>query len=244
MVTYDRSTEHASSEHLRRRLAELTRRHTELEKSRQGLTREREALKKKLADCSRLLGASTTGLISLDKAGLIDWVNDHAVDMLGADKAFLLKKPISLFIAPEDQAVFYLHRSRIFSGTANHPFEINLKARDGVIRSVRVNARPVDTPRQQLPGMLLAVEDITPHRQALKPFNSKNTLSTCCFPSSMILRYGPRPTSTKLSSTPWKKQAWHRLPTGSMSACFMTEKPGFPSPMSGSAKRPNPLRRL
>jgi PAS domain-containing protein len=78
----------------------LTHHNTELEKFNLALTRERESLKTKLADCSRLLKASTTGLISLDKSGLIDSVNTRAIDMLGADRAYLLKKPISLFIAP------------------------------------------------------------------------------------------------------------------------------------------------
>jgi PAS domain S-box-containing protein len=173
MSEKDCQPEHSPSEQLRYKLVELTHHNTELEKFNLALNGEREELKTKLADCSRLLKASTTGLISLDKSGLIDSVNARAIDMLGADRAYLLKKPISLFIAPEDQAVFYLHRSRIFSGAENQPFELNLKKKDGGIWSARINAKPVEKPTQQLPGMLLAVEDITSQRQALEALQLK-----------------------------------------------------------------------
>ena len=169
----DHPTAPLSPGQLRLQLAELTDQNRDLEKFNQALSSERETLKKKLADCSRMLDASTTGLISLDKSGLINGVNQRAIDMLAADRSFLLKKPISLFITPEDQAIFYLNRSRIFSGTEDRPFEIKLKTRAGVIWSARIRAQPMETPAQQLPGMLLAVEDITPYRQAVEALQLK-----------------------------------------------------------------------
>ena len=173
MIKDDIPTEPLQSEALRRKIDELTRQHTELESINQSLTTEREALKRKLTDCSRLLQASTTGLISIDKSGLISGVSSRAIGMLGADKSYLLKKPISMFIAPEDQAVFYINRSRIFAGTLKEAFEIKLKTKDGTLWSARVNAQPVEMPNQHLPGMLLAIEDISPYRQALDALQLK-----------------------------------------------------------------------
>ena len=173
MTKNDRPTEQLPSDPLKHKIAELTRDHAELKTINQSLVIERDALKKKLTDCSRFMQASTTGLISLDKSGLIDSVSSRAVDMLGADKSYLLKKPISLFIAPEDQAVFFINRSRIFAGTQKEPFELKLKAKNGTIWSAKVNAQPVETANQHLPGMLLAVEDITPYRQALEDLQLK-----------------------------------------------------------------------
>ena len=94
-------------------IAILVERTNELEQLNRTLTNERKILKQKLADASRLLSVSTTGLISVDKSGLINDVNSCAANILGADKAYLLRKPISLFIAPEDQALFYINRSRL-----------------------------------------------------------------------------------------------------------------------------------
>ncbi len=173
MTTDDRPTEQVPSDRQKQTIAELTRHHAELTTINQSLVIERDALKSKLADCSRFMQASTTGLISLDRSGLIDGVSSRAVDMLGADKAYLLKKPISLFIAPEDQAVFFINRSRIFAGTLKEPFELKLKTKQGTLWSARVNAQPVEAPGQRLPGMLLAVEDITPYRQALEALQLK-----------------------------------------------------------------------
>ncbi|MEE4112017.1 MAG: PAS domain-containing protein, partial [Desulfobacteraceae bacterium] len=173
MTTDDRPTEQVPSDRQKQTIAELTRHHAELTTINQSLVIERDALKSKLADCSRFMQASTTGLISLDRSGLIDGVSSRAVDMLGADKAYLLKKPISLFIAPEDQAVFFINRSRIFAGTLKEPFELKLKTKQGTLWSARVNAQPVEVPGQRLPGMLLAVEDITPYRQALEALQLK-----------------------------------------------------------------------
>jgi PAS domain S-box-containing protein len=173
MIKDDIPTEPLQSEALRQKIVELTRQHTELATINQSLTAERDALKRKLIDCSRMIQASTTGLISIDKSGLIVSVSSRAIDMLGADKSYLQKKPISMFIAPEDQAVFYINRSRIFAGTLTEPFEIKLRTKDGALWSARVNAQPVEMPNQHLPGMLLAVEDITPHRQALEALQLK-----------------------------------------------------------------------
>ena len=173
MTTGDRTTEPLPSDQLKKEIAALTRHQTELETINESLVIERDTLKRKLTDCSRFMQASTTGLISLDKSGLIDGVSSRAVDMLGADKSYLLKKPISLFIAPEDQAVFYINRSRIFAGTSNAPFELKLKTKNGTLWSASINAQPVETPNQHLPGMLLAVEDITPYRQALEALQLK-----------------------------------------------------------------------
>jgi PAS domain S-box-containing protein len=173
MTRDDRQTDPIPSGQLRDRIEELARRNTELEKLNQALTSERETLKKNIADCSRLLKASATGLISLDKSGLIDGVNTRAVDMLGADQSYLLHKPISLFIAPEDQADFYITRSRIFAGTGQEAFDIKLKKKDGALWTARINAQPIEVPDQLLPGMLLAVEDITSYRQTLEALQLK-----------------------------------------------------------------------
>ncbi|MGA6924543.1 MAG: PAS domain S-box protein, partial [Desulfosarcina sp.] len=173
MTGDDRPDEQIPPEQLCYRLAELKHRNADLEKFNQALTGERDVLNQKLADCSRMLNASTTGLISLDKSGLIEGVNARAVHMLGADSAYLLKKPIGLFIAPEDQAVFYINRSRILAGSQKQPFEIELKKKNGGMWSARIDAQPVETPDQHLPGMLLAVEDVTAYRQALEALQLK-----------------------------------------------------------------------
>ena len=162
-------------------IATLVQRNNELEQSNQTLVGQKKALEKRLSDGSRLLKASTTSLISLDKSGLIDDLNSPAADLLGADKAYLLRKPISLFIAPEDQALFYINRSRIAAGVLPAPFELRLKRQDGTILTARVCARPGESPKSTPAGVLMAIEDITSHRQTLEALQRKTYLIDLLF---------------------------------------------------------------
>jgi PAS domain S-box-containing protein len=173
MTLDDHPREPVSIEALQCRVAELTQQKSELEKFNRTLIDERDTLRQSLSTSSRLLKASTTGLISLDKAGLIDAINERAVQMLGADEAYLLKKPISLFIAPEDQAVFFISRSRVVAGTLKKPVEIKFRTKDGTAWTARIDARPIAMPDQQLPGLLLAVEDISAYRRVLEALQFK-----------------------------------------------------------------------
>lgn len=142
---------------------------------------ERVSPKGNVADVSLLLKASTTALIALDKTGRIVYVNPSAVDLIGAAQSYLLGKPISLFITPEDQATFYINRSRIAAGTVVPPFEINLRKKDGDLLSVRVKAQTIESPGHRLPGMLLAVDDITAYRQALERLQFKEDMAHLLF---------------------------------------------------------------
>lgn len=155
----------------------------ELETMRSTLTGERDALDQQLTTLSGMLDIATSGLIMVDKSGLIGRVNRRAVEMLGDDASFLLKKPIALFIAPEDQALFYINRSRIVAGGEDDstPFEIRFKPRNGKPWTGRVHARPVSLPGQHLPGLLLSVEDISDFRQVVENLQVKEYFSKLLF---------------------------------------------------------------
>jgi PAS domain S-box-containing protein len=181
MTKDDRQAESAPSEPPCQRNEEPAQGNTELEKFNRALLAERHSLQRELANCSLLLKASTTGLISLDKTGLIVDLNASAVELLGADEAYLLKKPISLFIAPEEQATFYINRSRIVAGTQKKPFELKLRQKSGTTLSVRIKARPITSPGHHLPGMLLAVDDITAYRQAMEKLQFKEDFARLLF---------------------------------------------------------------
>ena len=142
---------------------------------------ELESLKTELASHSLLLKACTTALFLLDKSGLIRFVNQSAVTLLDADEAYLLNKPFSLFVAPDDQATFFINRSRIAAGAQSEPFEINLRKTQGDFRIVRINARTIDSPGQQLPEMLLAADDVTAYRQVLEQLQFKTDLTHLLF---------------------------------------------------------------
>ena len=156
----NRPSDPASGEQFRRRLEELADHNAELEKFNHALTEEHRHLRRQLDEYSRLLAASTTGLISLDPAGIIEHVNARAADQLAAEASYLRGKPINLFIDPQDQALFYINRSRLIAGSLDQPFEIKLKTRKGAVWSARIDAQAVDTGQRKMPGMLLAASRV------------------------------------------------------------------------------------
>ncbi|WP_155312525.1 GAF domain-containing protein [Desulfosarcina ovata] len=171
----------AAADHLPTTVADLSQRNNELEAFNRALIAERERMQDQLEETSRLLNAATTGLFSLDKTGLIESVNAPGARLLAADTAFLQKKPFGHFIAPEDQALFYIHRSRIGAGTVNTPLDVKLKSQTGEYRSVRIHAQPLNRPGQHLPGLLLAVEDTTDTHRALEQLQAKTDLVRMIF---------------------------------------------------------------
>ncbi len=181
MTDIHHPTQPVPPERLLDEIATLVQRNNELERRNQLLDRQKKTLEKRLTDGSRLLKASTTSLISLDKAGLIDDLNRCAADLLGTDKAYLLRKPISLFIAPEDQALFYINRSRIAAGVLPPPFELRLKHKAGTILTARVCLRPGESQDPKPAGILMAMEDITSHRQTLDALQRKTYLIDLLF---------------------------------------------------------------
>jgi PAS domain S-box-containing protein len=155
--------------------------HTDLETRHRALITERDALKAELADCSVHLKAATTALMAVDKSGLIVSANPSAAALLGADESYLLNKPISLFIAPQDQATFFINRSRVMAGPQPPPFEIKLRAKGGTLLAVRITTHAIASADQQLPGMLLAMDDITAYRQALEHLQFKSDFANLLF---------------------------------------------------------------
>lgn len=129
-----------------------------------------DALRRESADLAGMLDIATSALIMVDKSGLIERVNRRAVELLGEPDTYLLGKPIALFITPDDQAIFFLNRSRIINdgGDAARPFEIHFKTRQEGTWTGRVHARPTSVPGQRLPGLLISVDDISDYREVVE----------------------------------------------------------------------------
>ena len=133
-------------------------------------------------DLRRMLDTASCGLLEIDKHGLIRKVNVRAAELMGETQAYLCGKPISHFITPEDQALFFINRSRITADdeTAS-PFDIRFKSRQGASWSARVHARPVIRPDEHLPGLMMAVEDVGEHQRALESLQIKTYATKLIF---------------------------------------------------------------
>ena len=57
-----------------------------------------------------------TGYITISEEGLILEINLTGAAMLGIERNLLIKKPISKFIASEDQDKYYLYKRAVYDG--------------------------------------------------------------------------------------------------------------------------------
>ena len=113
-----------------------------------------------------LYDLSPVGYLTLDVEGVIREANLTAVRMLGLDRAALLKKKLAHFVAVESQDDFYLNRRLVFTTTDRQACELQMCRADG--SSFRGRFEGVLEPTE--PGepvcCLVALSDVTRHRQA------------------------------------------------------------------------------
>ena len=110
-----------SPDKTRQMLHELRVHQVELEIQNEELRRTQQALDHSLCRYFELYDLAPAGYITLSLEGLIEEANLAAATLLGIERKYLLKKPISRFILPEDQDLYSLHRKQV---SENHELQI------------------------------------------------------------------------------------------------------------------------
>jgi PAS domain S-box-containing protein len=77
-----------------------------------------------------LYDLAPVGYITLSQGGLILEANLAAATLLGVDRRSLVKQPITHFLFPEDQDIYYLHHKRLAETGVRQVFEVRV-ARSG-----------------------------------------------------------------------------------------------------------------
>lgn len=72
------------------------------------------------------------GYFTLDNKGLIEKVNLAGAELLGFNRAHLIRKRFSSFIAPDSQDVFYFHRQKVLMSQDRQVCELELVNNNGV----------------------------------------------------------------------------------------------------------------
>ena len=103
----------ASPEETRRALHELQVHQIELEMQNEELRRTQEELEASRARYFDLYDLAPVGYFTLSEQGLILEANLTAARLLGVARGALVKQPLSRFILPEDQDIYYLHRKEL-----------------------------------------------------------------------------------------------------------------------------------
>jgi PAS domain S-box-containing protein len=129
-----------SAEEARQGLHELRVHQIELEMQNEELRRAQEGLEAVKARYFDLYDLAPVGYLVISEQGLILEANLTAATLLGEKKGGLVKKPITRFILPEDQDIYYQHRKRLFETGAPQVCELRIVKKDGDSFWARVEA--------------------------------------------------------------------------------------------------------
>ena len=116
---------------LQKLVHELSVHQIELEMQNEDLRRSQEQLEESRSEYAELYDFAPVGYLTLDNAGLITRANLTACALLGIGRRLLVKKPFSLFVHPESQDPFYLHKQKTLMTTTAQTCELTLKRKDG-----------------------------------------------------------------------------------------------------------------
>jgi PAS domain S-box-containing protein len=110
-----------------------------------------------------LYDLAPVGYFTLSEKGLILEANFRVAELFGVTRGALTKLPISRFILPEDQDIFYHHRKQLLSTGGPEVFELRLARNNGTFW-VRLEATTVGDSNGTVCRIIMS--DITERKQA------------------------------------------------------------------------------
>ena len=123
------------------------------------LRRSQEHLEQSRSEYADLYDFAPVGYLTIDKAGLVTRANLTACGLLGIERSLLVRKPFVLFIHPESQDLFYLHKQKALEGTVIETCQLVLKREDGAFFEAQLQSIAVQVSGQAAVNSVLT--DIT-----------------------------------------------------------------------------------
>jgi PAS domain S-box-containing protein len=114
-----------------RLLHELRVHQIELEMQNDELRRAQQELETSRVKYFDLYDMAPVGYITVSAKGLILEANLRFADLLGVERNRLIKQPLTRYILPKDQDVYYLHRKRLLETGARQVCELRMSRQDG-----------------------------------------------------------------------------------------------------------------
>jgi PAS domain S-box-containing protein len=120
-----------SPEDIHRLIHELRVHQIELEMQNEELRRAQQELEESRDRYSDLYDFAPVGYFTVDENGLILEANLTGANLLGVERAFLIGRPLSRFVARDDHDAFFLHHKQVFAAKARQTCEIRLVRKNG-----------------------------------------------------------------------------------------------------------------
>ena len=154
-------------------LHELRVHQIELEMQNEELRRAQEELEASRARYFDLYDLAPVGYFTLSEQGLILEANLAGAGLLGVTRGDLAKQPLSRFILPEDQDIYYRHRKQLFETGSPQVYELRMLRADATPFWARFEA----TAAQDADGAAVCrvvVSDISDRKQAEEALRKAN----------------------------------------------------------------------
>lgn len=155
-----------SPEESARLLHELQVHQIELEMQNEELRRSQEELERSRARYFELYDLAPVGYFTLSERSIILEANLTSAAMLGLPKGALSRTPLTRYILPDDQDIYYRHRKRLFDKGEPQVFEIRVMRPDGAPFWARVEAHVAQNGGSGAPACRAVMIDITGRKQA------------------------------------------------------------------------------
>ena len=155
--------ENLTPDEVRRVLHELRVHQIELEMQNEELRRTQTELEASQSRYFDLYDLAPVGYFTLGENGIVLETNICAASLFGATRSTLMGLPLSRFILPEDQDIFYTHRRRLFESGEPQAFELQMKKMDGTAFPAHLSATPAQ--EQGLPACRVIMYEITERKR-------------------------------------------------------------------------------
>ena len=155
-------------------LHELRVHQIELEMQNEELRRTQEDLEVSRERYFDLYDLAPVGYFTLSEQGLILEANLTAAKLLGTARGSLVGQPLSRFILPADQDIYYLRRKTLLDSGIPQAWELRVLKKDAAPFWVRVEATTASGPGGT-PVWRAVVSDITESKQAERILKTTNT---------------------------------------------------------------------
>ena len=154
-----------SPEEAGRLLHELQVHQIELEMQNEELRRAQGELEASRARYFDLYDLAPVGYFTLSEQGLILEANLTGAGLLGVGRRDLVKQPLTRFILPEDQDIYYRHRKQLFETGAPQVYELRMLRADAAPFWARLEATEAQD-ADGAPVCRAVMSDITARKQA------------------------------------------------------------------------------
>lgn len=145
---------------------ELKLQNEELHRSQQELYRSQQELLESKNCYTQLYDLSPVGYATLSSKGLLLNANLTLADMLLMERSQLINQPMSAYIVPEDQDIYYQYKKSLKDTIPQRFSELRMKKKDESIIDVRLESTLASDNSGEIIEYRIAVSDITEFKYA------------------------------------------------------------------------------